>query len=190
MENQNKEKLVKKVKLVYSVELGIFSALFAVLGILILTEVISIADWKRIAFSYVTLVGGSWLIIDLIWMALSPKRRAKNSLFDKIVVAPAGLAALVFDIYVLSKGLVHIPDGTPTDPIFHFFIGADLCYLSLVYLAQIIYHWYRPLPSLLQAADEALKEEEEEAAKAAAEASKLEGQENEKSAEESENKGE
>ena len=170
MNTEKREKLIHKVKVVYSVELGIFSALFAVLGALILSGIISVADWKRIAFSYVTLAGGAWLIIDWIWMLASPKRRAKNSMFDKIVVLPVALAVIVFDIIVFAKGLVHIPEGQATSPAFRYFIGSDLVYLCLVYIAQIFYHWKHPLPSLIAAVDAGLKEEEEEAAKEAAKA--------------------
>lgn len=162
MNNEKREKLIHKVKVVYSVELGIFSALFAVLGALILSGVISVADWKRIAFSYVTLAGGAWLLIDWIWMLKSPKRRERNSMFDKIIVLPVALAVIIFDIIVFAKGMVHIPEGEPTSPAFRYFIGSDLVYLCLVYIAQIIYHWKRPLPSLVAAVDAGLKEEEEE----------------------------
>ena len=165
MEQTNREKLIRKVIVTYSVELGIFAALFAVLGALILSGVISVADWKRIAFSYVTMFGGLWLIIDFIWMLRSPKRRARNSMFDKIIVLPVGVAVLVFDIVMFALGLVHIPEGQATHPAFRFFIGADLVYLALVYIAEIIYHIKKPLPNLIQAVDQALKEEAEEAAK-------------------------
>ena len=167
MENEQFKKLMKKVKLIYSVELLIFAVVFAVLGTLILTEVISIADWKRIFFTYATMVGSIWIITDLIWMTRSPKRRAKNSFFDKIILLPVAVSALVFDITMLSMGQVHIPEGAPTHPAFHFFIGIDLIYLSLVYIAQTIYHWYHPLPSLVAAAEEALAEEEKQKAEEA-----------------------
>lgn len=163
--NTEKEKLLKKVKLVYSLELAIFFAIFAVLGTLFLTQVISVADWKRIAFSYVTLIGGTWLIIDFIWMLASKKRRAKNSFFDKIIVLPAAITVICFDIYAFANGLVHIPEGVETSPLFRYFIGIDILYLAFCYLAQIIYHWFRPLPSLIIAVEDALKEEEEEAKK-------------------------
>ena len=168
MDNE-KAKLIKKVKLIYSIELAIFSILFAVLGPLFLTEVISVADWKRVAFTYITLVGGLWLITDFIWMLVSPKRRKKNSFFDKIIVLPAALASLTFDIYVLSAGLVHIGEGEATSPVFHYYIGSVMIYLSACYIAQIIYHWFRPLPSLMLAVEEALAEEAEEKEKEAAE---------------------
>ena len=162
MDNE-KAKLIKKVKLIYSIELAIFSILFAVLGPLFLTEVISVA------VTYITLVGGLWLITDFIWMLVSPKRRKKNSYFDKIIVLPAALASLTFDIYVLSAGLVHIGEGEATSPVFHYYIGSVMIYLSACYIAQIIYHWFRPLPSLMLAVEEALAEEAEEKEKEAAE---------------------
>ena len=166
MKKENKpitrESLIKKVKLVYSVELGIFAVLFAVLGSLFLANVISVADWKRYAFSYVTLIGGTWLIIDFIWMCASPKRRKKNSMFDKIGVLPAALTVIVFDIYAFANGLVHIPEGAETSPLFRYFLGGNMIYLCFFYIASIIYHWYRPLPSLVAAAEEALCAEQED----------------------------
>ena len=63
---KKKRDALTKSKMLYSGELGLFSILFAVLGILFLTGTISVADWKRWAFAIVTLAGGVWLIIDFI----------------------------------------------------------------------------------------------------------------------------
>jgi len=151
---------LKKMKLIYLLELLIFVALFIVLGILILLKVILIADWKRLVFSYLTLIGGAWIVTDFIWTLASPKRRAKNSMFDKALVLPAALFLIGFDIYAFSQGLVHIPEGQETNIIFNYVLGANLLYLALVYTAEAIYHWFRPLPLLLESLEEEQRKEE------------------------------
>ncbi len=156
-EEKKKMDGLKKVKLIYSGELLLFAVVFVVIGILILVGVISIKDWKRIAFSYVTLVGGAWLIADFIWTLASPKRRARKPLIDKILVLPAALTVISFDIYAFVKGMVH---SDVTSPLFAYFIGGDLCYLALVYFFEAFYHYKHPLPELVEAAMEEEKEKE------------------------------
>ncbi len=157
-EEKKKMDGLKKVKLIYSGELLLFAVVFVVIGILILVGVISIKDWKRIAFSYVTLAGGAWLIADFIWTLASPKRRARKPLIDKILVLPAALTVISFDIYAFVKGMVH---SDVTSPLFAYFIGGDLCYLALVYFFEAFYHYKHPLPELVEAAMEEEKEKEE-----------------------------
>lgn len=166
MEEKKKMDDLKKVKLIYSGELLLFAVIFVIIGILILTGVIAIKDWKRIAFSYVTLVGGVWIIADFIWTLSSKKRRAKKPLIDKILVLPAALTMISFDIYAFSKGMVH---SDVTSPLFAYFIGGDLCYLSLVYLFECVYHYKHPLIELV----EAVKADEEEKKKKEMEAANI-----------------
>ena len=91
--HMQKKKLdpVTKVKLILAVEYLIFVLLFLVLGILFLLDVIKVADWKRYAFTYVTLAGGAWIITDFFWTTFSKNRRAKNCLLDKCLMLPVGL---------------------------------------------------------------------------------------------------
>ncbi|MDO5330705.1 MAG: hypothetical protein Q4F15_04705 [Bacillota bacterium] len=151
---------IKKIKLIYSGELLVFAAVFLVLGILIVTGVISVADWKRIAFTYVTLVGCSYLIFDFIWCLKSEKHRKKSAMIDKLMILPVALFVLVFDICMLCLGYVHIPEGAEASPLFGYVIGGDLIYLGLVYIFQAIYHYYHPVPLMLEAIEEELKGEE------------------------------
>lgn len=157
MEEKKKMDDLKKVKLVYSGELLLFSVVFVIIGILILVGTIEIKDWKRIAFPYITLVGGAWLITDFIWTLASPSRRARKPLIDKILVLPASLTIISFDIYAFVNGMVHTD---VTSPLFAYFIGGDLCYLALVYLFEAFYHYKHPLPELVEAAT--MEENEEE----------------------------
>ncbi len=157
MEEKKKMDDLKKVKLIYSGELLLFALIFLVIGILILVNVISIKDWKRIVFSYVTLIGGVWIIADFIWTLASPKRRVRKPLIDKVLVLPASLTVISFDIYAFVNGMVH---SDVTSPLFAYFIGGDLCYLALVYLFECLYHYKHPLPELIEAAKEDEKKEE------------------------------
>ncbi len=155
MEKQPMEPL-KKVKLMLLVEYLLFAAIFLVLGILFLVDVIKVAEWKRYAFTYVTLAGGLWIVVDFFWCVFSPKRRAKNSMVDKWIVLPVGLALLAFDIYAITQGCAE------TLP-YRWFIGADLAYLGVAYIFESIYHWFFPIPAVIEAAlaDEEKKKSEE-----------------------------
>ncbi len=144
MEKQPMEPL-KKVKLMLLVEYLIFAALFLVLGVLFLTDVIKVAEWKRYAFTYVTLVGGIWILTDFFWCLFSPKRKAKNSMVDKWIVLPVGFALVSFDIFAITQGCA---ESLP----YRWFIGIDLCYLAAVYIFESIYHWKRPIPAVIEAA--------------------------------------
>ena len=153
MVDMEKKKLdpVTKVKLLLAVEYGIFVIVFAVLGILFLTGIIGVADWKRYAFTYVTLAGGAWLVADFVWCLASPKRRAKNSMVDKSLLLPVGLFLIGFDIYAIVNGCAE------TLP-YRYVIGIDFCVLAAIYAFETVYHWFRPIPGVIEAA---LEEKEE-----------------------------
>lgn len=142
-----------KVKLMLAIEYLIFVALFTVLGVLFLTGVIKVAEWKRYAFTYVTLAGAIWILVDFFWTAFSPARRAKHCFLDKILLLPVGLVLVSWDIYAIVNGCA---ESLP----YAYFIGGDFCYLAAVYLFQTIYHWYRPIPAVIEAALEDEKEKE------------------------------
>ena len=138
----------KKLKLVYSGELLLFVVVFGTLGILFLTGVIKPADWKRYLFTYVTLIGGTWLIIDIIWALASQKRRAKVCMLDKLLVVPVAPVLITFSIIcIINNCNEELP--------YRYVIGADLSYLSLVYLFMAIYHYYKPTPQMLEILEEA-----------------------------------
>lgn len=141
----------KKAKLIYSGELMVFGIVFVVLGILFLVGVIGMSDWKRIVFTYGTLVGGVLLTADFLWGLFSKKRRKRICLLDKILVLPVALALFGFDIYCLALQVNN-------DSLLSIIIGADFCYLAAVYLFESIYHWFYPVPGLL---DEEEKKPEE-----------------------------
>ena len=165
-----------KLKLVYLIELLIFVVLFSVLASLLVAKVILVADWKRYLFTYATLIGGVWILIDFVWTLNSPKKRAKSSLVDKGMLVPAAIGLIAFDIYAFAQGLVHIPEGQTTNIIFNYALAIDFYYLAAVYLFESVYHWYRPVPALMEALEVAEgepedqpKEENPEAAEASVE---------------------
>lgn len=145
----------KKLKLIYSGELALFFLIFGVLGCLFVFGVITPADWKRYAFTYVTLVGATWIIADFIWALASKKRRKKVCILDKALVLPVAPVLIAFDIYCI------IHNCAETLP-YRYFIGFDLIYLSLVYLFQAIYHYFKPTKQMQDIIAEALKPEPEE----------------------------
>ena len=155
MEKKRLDPLMK-VKLMLTIEYLVFVLVFAVLGILFLTNVIKVMEWKRYAFTYVTLFGGIWICIDFFWTTFSKVRRAKNCLLDKIIMFPVGVALLVWDIYAIINGCAE------TLP-YAYVIGADLCYIAAAFTFQAIYHWFRPIPAVIEAAleEEKAKQAEE-----------------------------
>lgn len=140
---KEKKKLdeLTKTKLIYSGELLIFAIVFAVLGILILVGVINVWDWKKVAFTWVTLFGGFLLWGDFIWLLCSKKRRKKNSLLDKIFVLPSATFLIGYDLYSLIKG---------DDSIVSIVMGVIFVYLACVYLFEGVYHWFKTHPGLLE----------------------------------------
>ena len=154
--HMEKKKLdpVTKVKLILAIEYAIFVILFLTLGLLFLLDVIKVADWKRYAFTYVTLAGGAWIVADFFWTTFSPRRRAKNCLLDKALMFPVGLALVVFDIYAITQGCAE------TLP-YRFVIGINFCVIAAIYLFETIYHWFKPIPAVIEAALEDQKEKNE-----------------------------
>ena len=75
-----------KMKLIYSGELFLFAIVGAVLGTLFIVDVIHVKDWKKWVFTILTLIGGIYFVVDLIWSIVSKKKRKKVSLFDKITL--------------------------------------------------------------------------------------------------------
>ncbi len=146
------DKQIKKIKWIYSGELLIFAVVFLTLGILELLAVIKQSERFQLIFKIVTLVGATWLVTDFVWVLLSPKRRAKNSLMDKAMMLPLAIYLYVFDIlgFVLQPGPGYYQVGVPIA----FF------YIACAYVFQGIYHYYNPTPMVLEMIEEAMKPEE------------------------------
>lgn len=143
-----------KVKLVYSGELAIFAVVFLVLGILKITGVLGSGNMiKRWILLVLSLAGAVWFVVDLVWAIASKKHRAKVSMIDKIIVMPASIALVAFDIYALVQGVTLVPNE-----IYSTFYAIIFFYFAGIYIFQAIYHYFYPVP-LMQASLENLKVE-------------------------------
>ena len=141
-----------KTKLIYSIELGIFALIFITIAILKATGVIPTNATRVLIFNWVTLFGGTWLIVDFMWAFLSQKRQKRVSLLDKVLHLPAGFYLIAFDIYCLV--------GKPDDPnVYRYGIPIVLGYLGLCYTFEALFHFWHPIPGLLDSLKEAEKEE-------------------------------
>ena len=145
--------ILTKAKLIYSGELLAFSILFLVLGILILTGVIGVSDTKILILTILTLVGGPIMIFNFVHYCVSEKKRKNSSLLDILFLLPVPLVMIPVDILRFC--------GMIPNEAYPYIIGITFLYITLAYTVEAIYHWFVPLPVLVEAA----KEEEEEKAK-------------------------
>lgn len=153
---KEKKKLddLTKAKLIYSIELGVFSIVFLVLGILKLTNIYNLSKnttWYVYVFLVITLLGGIWFAVDFVWTLKSEKRRKKQALIDKIILLPSSLATFIFDIYAFSTGVMHVKEQLPTgNTILNYYTGGLFLYFAIIYIFQAIYHFKYPVPLLLE----------------------------------------
>ena len=132
-----------QIKLVYSGELLLFAIVFLVIGLLMICNIWVLSDRFMMLFKWITIFGNTLLIGDLIWILCSPKRRKKNSLLDKFTILPANLYIIVLDILLFMN-------NESINTYRNLYIPPVIIYFALAYTFQAIYHWYRPLPSLLE----------------------------------------
>ena len=152
----------KKMKLIYSGELILIATVFLVIATLEITRVMHIKDWVAIAFNWVTIFGGLWMIVDFIWVLVSPKRKAKNSLLDKILLLPLSVFLITYDIICFIKQIQQVEIAYDFRL---YMMTSAFYYIAVIYMFEGIYHYFRPIPSILIA----VQEEEEEARKKEAE---------------------
>jgi hypothetical protein len=153
---QTKPKMdeTKKIKLVYSGELLLISLVFLTLGILMLTGVYQTSETRRTIFVWITLFGGSYTLFDFFWTLFSAKHRKKSSLLDKIAIVPVGITFISYDLYVLLS-------KTSDANLHHLVIGIAFLYIGALYIFESIFHYYHPIPGLLE---DDKKEDKKEAA--------------------------
>lgn len=132
-----------KAKLIYSGELALFAIVFLVMGFLFYFKVISHPE-RQIIFTWITLFGGFWSIADFVWALLSKKHRRSAPLIDKILALPVGLTVISLDLYSLITSALSYES-------YHLMFAIVFFYFSAVYLFESIYHFYRPLPALIEA---------------------------------------
>ena len=136
-----------KIKLIYSGELLLFSILFLVFAILKFTNIMAYKETRRIIFNWITLFGGAWGITDFIWAINSKKRKQRISLIDKFLTLPLSLFIITFD-------LISLISKPSNDKFYITMIGIAFVYVSAIYLFQAVYHFYRPIPGLLDDEDD------------------------------------
>ena len=152
---QEKMSVEKKTKMVYSGELLVFAILFAVIATLEIIGVIGKREIMLIIFNWVTIFGGTWMIIDCVWVLCSKKRRKKNSLLDKFLLIPLGIYLITFDIICFSQ-LSFV-----TIEFRRMMMSIAFYYLAAIYLFQSIYHYFYPIPAIIEAIEEEKKEKEQ-----------------------------
>lgn len=143
-----------KAKLIYTIELGVFALVFITLAILKATGVIPTDPNRVRVFNWITLFGGTWLVVDFMWAFLSQKRQKRVSLLDKVLHLPAGFYLITFDIICLL--------GKQKDEFYRYGIPIVLGYLGLCYIFEAIYHFWHPIPGLLDSLKEQEKKEANE----------------------------
>ena len=119
-----------KAKLIYSGELILFAIVAAVIATLTLTGVIGMSDTKVTWFTWITLVGGTLLLI------------------------PVPCAMIPIDI-------IHLVNQAIPNEDYKYIISAALFYVTVIYVVEAIYHWFNPLPLLVEAAKEEDEKKEE-----------------------------
>lgn len=149
----------KKVKLIYSGELIVIAVILLVIGILKLIGTIETKPTRLFVYNIITSVGAIWFIIDLIWTINSPKRRKSSSLLDKSLVMPACAYLMFFDIWCFVHKAQNLDVN---DLLVKISIGSVLVYIGVVYAFLGLYHYKHPLPSLVEAIEEAKKENDKE----------------------------
>ena len=145
----------KKIKLIYSIELIAIAIIALVIAILRIIGLMTPNSTRLLVYNIVTTVGGLWIITDLIWCLLSPKRKAKNCLLDKFIILPLGLFLLGFDIYCFI--VREVPEALVI-----YGVSGALIYLAVVYIFLGIYHYFKPVPQILEAINENKIEENKE----------------------------
>ena len=134
-----------KAKLIYSGELMIFAIVFLVLGILKFVGVMGSNATRLNVFNWITLFGGTWMMVDFIWALLDKKRQKRISMVDKCLHLPAGIYLIVFDLYCLIA-----KPGIDSN-ICKYGVPIVFCYLAFSYTFEAIYHFKYPVPGLLNA---------------------------------------
>jgi len=135
---------LKKAKLIYTIELAVFATAFLVIAILQFVRVINFGEVHLRVINWITIFGSSFAILDFFHFLRSPVRRKKNSMLDKCSLFPLAIYVLVFDIICFAN---YEPAQLDLAQIM---IPIALCYASFVYVVQAVYHWFVPVPLLLE----------------------------------------
>lgn len=158
----DKEKLLKKTKIIFFIEYLAIAAVLLVIGLLRIFDIIPYNPQRLLAYNIITLVGVAYVFFDFTWFLASKKRRLKSDLIDKILPVPLAIFLLVFDIMVLAKQITDLN-------FIKYCIAGVLMYGASIAIFLGIYHFIKPSKMLIAAVEEEyvekLKESEEEKAK-------------------------
>ena len=141
------EKEERKIKLIYSVKFLVIAVVFLVLGFLELFAVIKLSERAQLIFKIITLVGASYIVFDFVWLMCSEKRKKNNCIMDKVMMLPLALYLYVYDVlgFVLKPAYGYYQIGIPI----------AFIYIACAYIFQGIYHYYRPVPMVIEMIEEA-----------------------------------
>lgn len=160
MEQKEFSASTKKAIKIFTIEMIVIATVMLVIGILVMTQIIKFSKNAMRYIPYIGIAGGTWLVVDLIWILCSKKRQAKTSVFDKILTTPLGLAILAVDITILALG--YDSDGYANIGVdfIQYFFGSAFMYITIIYIVMAIYHIKKPIPALLLEDDEEDKKSE------------------------------
>ena len=140
-----------KYKLVYSGELALFAVLFAVFAVLKFTGVLGYNPTRALVFNWITIFGGAWGIADFIWAVCSKKRQQRISLLDKFLLLPLSLFIITYDLICFI--------AKPEPSFYSIMLGIAFAYVAVIYCFEAVYHFYHPIPGLLDDDEEEEKPE-------------------------------
>lgn len=136
-----------KAKLIYSGELLLFAVAFITIAVLKFTYVIPYNSVRATIFNWITIFGGTWLLVDLFWAIFDKKRQKRIAIIDKIIHSPAGLYLIAFDLYCLIS-------QTQDQNVYQIGVPIVLCYLGLCYIFEAIYHYKYPVPGIIDVVEQ------------------------------------
>ena len=152
-----------KIKLIYSGELVIIALILIVVGALKYANVIVTKPTRLFVYNILSACCGLWMVTEFIWAMVSPKKRAKTPMLDKIIMLPIGIYILCFDTICFTRKAMGLE---PLETYIRFSVGTVLTVIGLVYIFQAIYHFYHPIPQIIEAIEETKQARLEEEQKA------------------------
>ena len=152
-----------KIKLVYSVELLVIALVLIVIGVLKYANAIVTKPTRLFVYNILSACCGVWMVAEFIWAMVSPKKRAKTPMLDKIMMLPIGIYILCFDTICFTRKALGLE---PLEIYIRYSVGTVLTVIGLVYIFQAVYHYYHPVPQVIEAIEETKKARLEEEQKA------------------------
>ena len=154
----DKEKLLKKTKLIFFIEYLAIAAILLIIGLLRIFDIIPYNEKRLLAYNIITLVGAAYIFFEFTWFLLSKKKREKNDLIDKIFPVPLAIFLVIFDIMVLSKYIEDIN-------FIKYCISGVILYAAAMSIFLGVYHYQKPSKMLLATVEEEYQKMLEEEAK-------------------------